>query len=266
MRQRRDVLRETRAAVAGARVDEVVTDARIRADAEPHVLDVRAEALGEIGELVHEADLGGQHRVGRVLGQLRRADVHGDEPVMLAVEGLVEQPEQLGGARVVGADDDAIRAHEVLDRGAFLEEFRVGHHVEVDRDAALRQRAGDFGLDAVGGAHRDRRLVDDDAVLVHVLADRARHGQHVLHVRRAILVRRRADRDELEQPVRDALGHVGGELQAARLAIAGNDGIQPGSKIGISPAFNRSIFPWSMSTQTTLLPTSARQAPVTSPT
>ncbi len=40
----------------------------------------------------------------------------------------------------------------------------------------------------------------------------------------------------------------------------------PGSKIGISPRLSRSIFEASVSTQTTSLPDSAKQVPVTSPT
>jgi len=41
---------------------------------------------------------------------------------------------------------------------------------------------------------------------------------------------------------------------------------KPGSKNGSSPALSRSILPVSESTQMTLLPKSARQAPETSPT
>ena len=40
-------------------------------------------------------------------------------------------------ARVVGADDDAVGPHEVLDRRAFLQELRVRDHGEVDAALAL---------------------------------------------------------------------------------------------------------------------------------
>jgi hypothetical protein len=63
--QRRHVLGEARAAVARAGIEEVVADARIRADADAHVLDVGAERLGEERQLVHERDARGEHRVGR---------------------------------------------------------------------------------------------------------------------------------------------------------------------------------------------------------
>jgi hypothetical protein len=89
----------------------------------------------------------------------------------LRLKGLVERLQQLGGARVVGADDDAVGLHEVLDRRALLEELRVGDHVELDRAPRVFKRPRNLRLHLVGGADRHRRLVDDDAVLGHVLAD-----------------------------------------------------------------------------------------------
>src|SRR6188474_3411983 len=54
--QRLDVLRKAGTAVACPRVDEAVADARIRTDAEPDLLDVSADPLGDVRHLVHEAD------------------------------------------------------------------------------------------------------------------------------------------------------------------------------------------------------------------
>ena len=54
----------------------------------------------------------------------------------------------------------------------------------------------------------------------------------------------------LEQAVRDALGRVGGELQAAGLAVAPTISSRPGSWIGTSPLFSRATLPASTSTQT----------------
>ena len=80
----------------------------------------------------------------------------------------------------------------------------------------------------VGRAHGHRRLVDDDAIVVHVRTDGLRHGQHVLQVGRAVFVGRRADRDELEQPVGDALRDVGRELEATCLDIAFDVSLETG--------------------------------------
>ena len=96
--------------------------------------------LGEVRELVHEADLGGEHRVGGVLGQLRRAHVHDDHPVAVARERLVKRPHHSAARGLVGADDHAIGFHEVLDRRALLQEFGVRYRVELDCRAALGKR------------------------------------------------------------------------------------------------------------------------------
>ena len=46
--------------------------------------------------------------------------------LLVAHERRVELAHQRARALVVGADDDAVGLHEVLDRGAFLQELRVG--------------------------------------------------------------------------------------------------------------------------------------------
>jgi hypothetical protein len=147
--QRLDVLRETRAAVARAGVDKTVADARIRADAYPHLLDVGAHAFGEVGHFVHEADLRRQHRVGSVLGQFGRAHIHDDQPIAVARERIVQRLEQLGRPRILGADDDTIRFHEVRDRGPFFQEFGVRNDIEFEFCAAGGQRLLDPVADLV---------------------------------------------------------------------------------------------------------------------
>ena len=74
--------------------------------------------------------------VGGVLGELGRAHVHDEQPLVIALERRIQRAHQLGRALVVAADDDAVRAHEVLDRRAFLEELGVGDDAEGDVDAA----------------------------------------------------------------------------------------------------------------------------------
>ena len=88
--QRLHVLGKTRATVTGARVNEMVTDTRIGADALAHEFHVGTDPLGDIGDLIHETDLGCQHRVGGVLGQLGRTLVHHHHPVVTAVERRVQ--------------------------------------------------------------------------------------------------------------------------------------------------------------------------------
>ena len=61
-----------------------------------------------------------------------------------------------------------------------------------------------------------------------MLADRARDREHVAKVRGAVLVRRRADGDDLEQPVGDGSLGVRGEGKAALASIQRDQLIEAG--------------------------------------
>lgn len=84
------VFGEARAAKSAAGVDEVITDARVRADATAHHFDVGPQVLGQVGDFVDEGNFGGQHAIGCVLGQLGTARVHDHELFAVAVERQVK--------------------------------------------------------------------------------------------------------------------------------------------------------------------------------
>src|SRR3546814_3687749 len=79
LHQRLDILRETRAAIATTRVEKLEADARIGADAAPHAFDIRTDFFGQQRQLVHEADAGREHGVGRIFGELGGLDVRSEE-------------------------------------------------------------------------------------------------------------------------------------------------------------------------------------------
>ena len=220
------VLWEAGAAEAGARVQELVADARIGADAAAHLLDVGAERLGQVGHFVHEGDARGEHRVGGVLGELGRAHAHHDDALAVPLERRVEAPQHGDGPLIVRADDDAVGAHEVLDRGAFLEEFRVRDDGEIAAEMALLLLLDDRLLHLVGGADRHGGLRHHHLVALHVAADGARGGDHVLQIGRAVLARRGAHREKLQLAVRHARGDVGREAQPPGLLVALHDGLE----------------------------------------
>ena len=218
--QRFHVLRKTASAVARARVKEVITDPRVGADPLAHGLDVGTQTAGQIGDLVHERYPRSEHRVRCVLGELGRADVHHEHAFVASLERRIYGAHRPDGARVAAADNDAIRPHEILDRGAFLQEFRIRHDGKRMVDTACRQCAGDHFSHTIGGADRHGRFVDHDLPAGHPVTDRACRFQHVLHVGAAIFVRRRADGDELHRAMRDGGVDVGGETQPPSQHIA----------------------------------------------
>ena len=67
-----DVLGEAGAAVTGAGKEKRAADAPVGADAAPDVRARRPRPARRVGDLVHERDPGGEHRVGGVLGDLGR--------------------------------------------------------------------------------------------------------------------------------------------------------------------------------------------------
>ncbi len=144
---------------------------------------------------------------------------------MVAVERCVQRAHRGLGAQAgfvgVGAEHDAVRAHEIVHRRPLLQELGVRHHREADAGLAARgQGLGHHGANLVAGAHRHGGLVDDHLEAVHVLGDAAGGRQHVFQVGRAVFVGRRAHGDELHVAVRHAGCHVRRELQAARRAVA----------------------------------------------
>jgi hypothetical protein len=136
---------------------------------------------------------------------------------------------------IVEADHDAVRLHEVVDRGAFLQEFRIADDMERDVHAALLEFASDRALDLLGGADRHGRLVDDHGRFRQALADAACSGQDVGQVGAAVFVRRRADGQEDDVGVVDGIVIVRREQQAAGSGVALDEAVQAGFVDGDDP-------------------------------
>ena len=106
-------------------------------------------------------------------------------------------------ARVLGADDDAVRLHEVVDGRTLLEELGVADDAE-----RMRGLAADDLADLGGRPDRDGALVDDDLVAVHRAREIPRHVEHVLEVGRPVFAGGRAHGDEDDLRVPNAPGRA----------------------------------------------------------
>ena len=121
--------------------------------------------------------------------------------------------------------------------------------------------------DALGGADRHGALVDDDLVAVHRPRHVARDGEHMLQIGRSVLGLRRAhgDEDDLRPPHRSR--KRGREASSGlRPRSAGPSPRARARRWESCPSGARGSSAASLSTQTTSLPFSAKQAPTTSPT
>ena len=134
----------------------------------------------------------------------------------------------LQGMLVIGADDNAVWTHEVLDRRAFLEEFRIRDNAELDGDAAPFEFRRDFLTNLVGSSDGHRRFVDDDLVFLHVLADVPRGGEDVNEIGRSVLPRGGSNGDQLEFAVIHRHLNVGCESKVAGRFAPLYHGLQAG--------------------------------------
>ena len=112
-----------------------------------------------------------EHGVGDVLRHLRAFRRHDEERPLGAKKRRVKLLQFLADVRHAPADDDAIGLHEVVDRGAFLQELRVRR--DLDRLAGFLDHA--FEKIAVG-ADGDGALDDDDCIRPQMFGHRFADG------------------------------------------------------------------------------------------
>ena len=198
----------------------MAADAGVTTNAKPHLLDISAHLLRQQCHLVHKADARGQHGIGHILGEFGAAHIHHHQPVAVAQERRIQGPHQQSRLVVVATYDHPVRPHEVVNCHTLLEELRVGHHGIGQHGSALAQGSGQGLAHPVGGANWHCALVDDQLVVVHVLANRLRHGQHVLQVGRAIFSCRCAHGDKHNGAMAHSRGNIVGECKSAGCRVA----------------------------------------------
>ena len=226
MDQGAHVFGEARAAITAAGVDKVVADARVGTDAQAHRLNVGAQVFGQLGNLVDEADLGGQHAVGGVLGQFGAAQVHEDDAVVVAVERRVEVAHYVTHFFTLTADDDPVRAAAVGNGGAFLEEFRVGDDIELQLTAGGTQIVENVVAQGVAGTDRHRGFLHQDYRRHAMAGNRITHRQHVFQVGRTVFIRRRAHGNKQHFTVFDGEFLIVGKAQASAFQVVLDHGCQ----------------------------------------
>ncbi|MCY1436327.1 hypothetical protein D9M71_524460 [compost metagenome] len=134
---------------------------------------------------------------------------------MVAAEGRVELGELAAGHFVVAADDDAVGTGAVVDGAAFLEKLGVGNHAHLQVFLAqLDQGLVRHVQYAGGGADRYGGLDHQGAVGLHVAHDLPRHAEHMAQIGRAVVIRRRAHRDEDQLPMGHRIAGLGAERQS----------------------------------------------------
>jgi len=146
---------------------------------------------------------------------------------MVAVERGVEVTHDLAHFIAGATNDDAVRATAVGDGGAFLEKFRVGHYVKLQRAPGLFQGLVDMGGEGIAGAHGHGGFLHQDQRLLAVAGNGVTNGEHLAQVSRAIFAWRRAHGDKQYLAVFDGGFFVAGKTQALAFEVFAHQGGQP---------------------------------------
>ncbi|MDT4850993.1 hypothetical protein FQZ97_851610 [compost metagenome] len=202
------------------------TDALVAADASTHVLDIHAEPCADAGHLVHEGNLGREEGIGRVLGEFRRTHAHAEQPFVVTQEGSVEAAKLFRRIGVVAPDDDAVGAHEVVDRRTFLEELGVARDLDPETQATGRQTCMDALGDPFRRAHRDRRLVHHQAGALEAGAQFIGYRQHMGKIGGPVFATGGTDCDEHDIGLVDAVFDARAEGQLATGELGLEHGFQ----------------------------------------
>ena len=206
-------------------MQEFRADPPVEPDTARDLVNVGADLLAQVRNLVDEGDLGRQEGVGGILDQFGCFPAREKDRGLDQVQGPVQFAHHVARARAAGADHDPVRPHEIVDCRAFAQELRVGRHIEVRVGIGL----ADNRLDLPPGAHRHRRLGDDDGVSADRPGDFAGSGMDVAQIGVAVAAaRRRADGDKHRVRTGHCLFQAGRETQAARLDIAGDQVFEAG--------------------------------------
>ena len=129
---------------------------------------------------------------------------------------------------IIGANNNAIRLHEIFNRRTFFQEFGVGNDGVVNLFLASAEAFSDNAFNHVTGTDWNSRFGNDNFLPVHAISDRLGNSRHVLHISGTVFVRRCTDRDKLDFAVRHRAIHIGGEIQTFGFNIALDDVIKTG--------------------------------------
>ena len=108
------------ASIADTRINEFVADPRIRANSLSDHIDICPHQLTEVGDVVHETDLGSEHGVGCILCHFGRRNVHEQYWMTVQGEGIIEFAHQFLCTLTVHTHHNAVGFHEILNGGALF--------------------------------------------------------------------------------------------------------------------------------------------------
>ena len=205
-------------------MEEFTPNPPIKAHTARHIMHIRTDFFTKIGDFIDEGDLGREEGIGGVFNQLRRFQRCRQYGRFNQIERAIEPLQHGEPLIILNPNDHAVRAHEITNRAAFPQKFRVGGNADGKFWPHALHNGAHFppGADRHGGFRHQ-----------HQGAGRgARHflgcGINIGKISMAIAAPGwRADREENGIRPGDGGLQIGGEAKPASSDIFRNQLIQP---------------------------------------
>ena len=214
VRQRLHILGEARTTVAQTGIQEGTANTLVITHARCYFFHICAQRLADIGDLVDEADLGRQKSVAGVFDHLGRTDIRHDNR---RAQSDIQLRHLLGSILAERTQHHSIGVHEILNRRAFAQEFRVADHIKWD---GRRLLVAHNIRNPVTCANRHRALVDDDQRVIHGLCNGFSSHAHIAQLGLTIHTHRCIHRNK---------GQIGQRIFAVKRLCIGCRKVQPAS-------------------------------------
>ena len=228
------VFRKAETSETQAGFQELRADARVEPHGVRDFLDVGANSFAEVGDDVGVADFQCEKRVGRVLDEFGAVD-GGDEKFGLVArracavvhramklviqDGAINFAQFFGGGRIFDANDDAVGVKEIVNGGAFAQEFGIGRDAESN---VVTARVGGKGATKLeSGARGNGAFFHDQFGRLRLRGDLPGHVIDGGEICFAGLFGRRANANEDGVAGTDGIADVGSVGDFAGLASGG---------------------------------------------
>src|SRR4026207_19455 len=159
-------------------------NATIQTHRSSYIVDISSHFFAQVCHFIDEGDLGGEKRIRGILDQLRCFGTRYDKWSLYEIERSVDVLDYCCCLLAVSSNNNPVRAHEILNRRSFTQEFWIGNYVKPHLSRLMPFDEFSYSL---AGPDGHRTLSDDHFVIIHVLSQRTSNSLDLAHVWLSVL-------------------------------------------------------------------------------
>ncbi len=81
---------KTRTSITCTRIYKMISNTLIRTNSDAYFIGISPYLFTDISHFIHKGDFGSEHGIGRILGHLCRANIHGNKTVMCSKKRSIQ--------------------------------------------------------------------------------------------------------------------------------------------------------------------------------